>query len=681
MIPLSTGDPLRLGPYRLLGALGEGGMGKVYFGRDNAGRKAAVKVLRPELAHDQNLAQRFVREAQTAQAVTSSGVARVLGAQLEGGRPWIAAEFLAGPTLDEAVTAYGPMDETRFRALAASLARTLQDIHDARLVHRDLKPSNIVLTSRGPRIIDFGIARPEHGLTLTTTGQIPVTPGYGAPEQVLGQRVGPAADVFSLGAVLAYAVSGQRAYDGPHAAGVQYQVVHGEADLGLVPDQIRPLVLPCLAKDPAHRPLPEQIARALAPPKGADKVWRQGPLAADITRRENAAASLASTYTAEGSPRPSRRRLLTVLGVGVTVLAAGGGTTAWWLKAGQNTQKAVAVPPAAKTPTASPLAPSQSLTPLWGPLSGAGVRTPAPLPVRDVVLHEAADGGLTARKVMDGKQKWRAPDVVASAGYLTIADRLVVGADAEGSLHAFIASTGVHAWTASGTTEKLLAADARAVYVMTRERQLRAVSVATRKVLWSIPTPVRTSGAEPPAAAAGKGRLVLFPADGNVIAVNTDTGRTAWDLPNQGDSALAPAVVNDKVYLGGRTLTARSLDDGKKLWSVPAEYGGWGPPAVRGDEVYAVDDELHSCRVSDGKKQWKADTGGNVGTRMPPAVQGGTAWIARRNDEGLIAASTRTGKEVFPYQSNGIGAYTVSGDGNRIFVTQAGFIAALPVRA
>lgn len=198
MYPLGTGDPLRLGPYRLLGVLGEGGMGKVYFGQDSAGGTAAVKVLRPELAHDQHLAQRFVREAQMAQAVASKGIARVLGSQMEGGRPWIATEFLAGPTLDEAIRSYGPMDDPTVRALASTLANTLHDIHAAGLVHRDLKPPNIVLTSAGPRIIDFGIARPEHGLTLTTTGQVPVTPGYGAPEQILGQRVGPPADVFSL---------------------------------------------------------------------------------------------------------------------------------------------------------------------------------------------------------------------------------------------------------------------------------------------------------------------------------------------------------------------------------------------------------------------------------------------------------------------------------------------------
>ena len=141
MKPLGTGDPLRLGPYRLLGVLGEGGMGKVYVGQDAVGTVAAVKVLRPELADEANLARRFVREAQAATAVTSKGVARVLGAQTEGGRPWIATEFLAGPTLDEAVEAYGPLDEPAVRALAASLAHTLADIHAAGLIHRDLKPA------------------------------------------------------------------------------------------------------------------------------------------------------------------------------------------------------------------------------------------------------------------------------------------------------------------------------------------------------------------------------------------------------------------------------------------------------------------------------------------------------------------------------------------------------------
>ncbi|OEJ51788.1 serine/threonine-protein kinase [Streptomyces agglomeratus] len=692
MLPLSTGDPLRLGPYRLLGVLGEGGMGKVYFGRDGAGGTAAVKVLRPELAHDQHLAGRFVREAQTAQAVTSDGVARVLGARTEGGRPWIAAEFLAGPTLDDAVTSYGPLDDVALRALAADLARTLQDIHAAGLVHRDLKPANIVLTSGGPRVIDFGIARPEHGLTLTTTGQIPVTPGYGAPEQVLGQRVGPPADVFSLGAVLAYAASGHRAYDGPHVAGVQYQVVHGEPEVSLVPEHVRTLVLPCLAKDPARRPVPAQIAQAFAPPRGAGKVWRQGPLADDIGRREAAAGRLAATHPAEpgdGSASPSRRRLLTTLATAGAVLAAGGGT-AWWLKEGRSAApKPITVPLAAKTPTAALLAPTAPIAPLWGPETLAGPRTPAPLPVRDVLIFEAADGGLAAHRVTDGRQKWRAPDVTASAGFVTLSDRLVVTADAEGALHAFVASTGDRAWTAADIdAERLLAADARTLYVMTRERQLRAVSTVTRKVLWSRATPVRTTGAEPPAAATGRGRLVLFPSDGHVVVVDTDTGGDVWDIRGQGTAALAPAIRGDTVFLGGRTLTALSLDDGKKIWSVPAdsrvdqETGGWGPPAVRGDEVYAVDYlDLHRRRASDGRGRWSCLLRSYEGTRTLPVVQGGTVWVAESKSYGLTAVSAHTGDELAAYEHGDTASHTTAGDGNRFFAVYDGSVIAMPVRS
>ncbi|WP_250399752.1 serine/threonine-protein kinase [Streptomyces cellostaticus] len=268
MKPLGTGDPVRLGPYRLLGVLGEGGMGKVYLGQDGAGVLAAVKVLRPELADDTNLARRFVREAHAAQAVRSTGVAAVLGAQTEAARPWIATEFLAGLTLDEAVGTFGPLPEAALRDMATSLARTLADIHAAGFVHRDLKPPNIVLTSQGPRVIDFGIARPEHGLTLTNTGQIPVTPGYGAPEQVLGQRVAPPADVFSLGAVLVYAATGGRAFDGDHVAALQHEVVHGQPKLEGLSPHLRTLVAPCLAKDPAVRPTPLQIAQAMSVPKG-----------------------------------------------------------------------------------------------------------------------------------------------------------------------------------------------------------------------------------------------------------------------------------------------------------------------------------------------------------------------------------------------------------------------------
>ena len=332
MKPLGPGDPLRLGPYRLLGVLGEGGMGKVYFGQDGHGHRAAVKSLRPELAHDQQLVQRFVREAQTARSVTGKGVARVLDAQVEGGRPWIAAEFLAGPDLEQAIAAHGPLDAPTVHILASALARALHEIHAAGIVHRDLKPANIVLTSDGPRVIDFGIARPEHGLTLTTAGQIPVTPGYGAPEQVLGHRVGPAADVFSLGAVLAFAAGGTRAFTGDHVAAVQYEVVHGQPQLSCVPEPLRALIAPCLAKEPGARPGPEQIALAFAPPRRAEKVWRQGGLAPLIGRYETEAARLIPADPAAAPMHRTRRRFLTALATGGAAHAVGGGTAARRLK-------------------------------------------------------------------------------------------------------------------------------------------------------------------------------------------------------------------------------------------------------------------------------------------------------------------------------------------------------------
>ncbi len=336
MKPLGSGDLLRLGPYRLLGTLGEGGMGKVYFGQDSLGRCAAVKCLRLELAHDQDLARRFVREAWTARAVTSNGVARVLDAQTEDGRPWIAAEFLAGPTLEEAVTALGPFGEGAVCRLGAALAAALQDIHTAGLVHRDVKPANIVLTSAGPRIIDFGIARPEHGLTLTTTGEVPVTPGYGAPEQVLGHRVGPSADVFSLGAVLVYAATGRRAFGGGHVSAVQYEVVHGEPQLEWLTSSLRDLVAPCLAKDAALRPSPGHIAAAFAPgTHGTVDEWRQGQLGAMIDQHLADVRHVVPGFGAPTTPpAKGRRRFLIALAGAGAALTVGGGTAAWQFKDG-----------------------------------------------------------------------------------------------------------------------------------------------------------------------------------------------------------------------------------------------------------------------------------------------------------------------------------------------------------
>ncbi|MGW0119570.1 serine/threonine-protein kinase [Streptomyces sp. NPDC003327] len=694
--PLTTGDPLRLGPYRLLGILGEGGMGKVYVGRDGSGAPAAVKVLRPELAHDQHLAQRFVREADMARAVTSTGVARVLGAQTEGGRPWIAAEFLAGPTLDEAIRAYGPMDVSTVRALAARLARTLHDIHAVGLVHRDLKPANIVLTSTGPRVIDFGIARPEHGLTLTTTGQIPVTPGYGAPEQVLGQRVGPASDVFSLGAVLAYAASGRRTFDGAHVAAVQYEVVHGAPDLSAVPAELAQLIGPCLAKDPALRPVPPRIAEAFAPPKGADRVWRRGgPLAEDIRRREAATKRLAAPEdTAVPTAGPSRRRFLTAAAVGAAVLGTAGGAGAWWLNRDGDASPTADVPPAVAAPEAafaSTADNEQGQTPkaLWGPLDVVAPNGELPLPVRDVLIVHAKTGGLLALAVTDGRERWRAREIDADAGFVSVADRLVVGSDKDGVLHAYVPSTGRHVWRTDADADDLLAADDTHVFFVTRDNQLRALDAWTLATAWTRPMTLPRSPHGPAKAAVGRKRLVIHGRDGHVEALHTDTGETDWEGKGLGTEGHAPAISGNFVYFGGPKLVARRLDRGDHLWEGESDNLdgpgiGWGSPAAEADLVFAMDGtSAHNYRtVPDSRwpeTEWIAYMDTMGATVTAPVVAGATVWFPEPDDSAVRVLHKATQDLLFGVKMQRQGPYQLVSDANRVFVARGGRIAAMPV--
>ncbi|WP_063728442.1 PQQ-binding-like beta-propeller repeat protein [Streptomyces sp. RTd22] len=686
MNPLGTGDPLRLGPYRLTGVLGAGGMGQVYLGRDAAGRTAAVKVLRPELAHDPEMARRFLREAYAAQAVRSGGVARVLAAQTEGGRPWIATEFLVGPTLDQAVERYGALGEPAVRALGAALVTTLREIHGAGLVHRDLKPSNIVLTSRGPRIIDFGIARPEHGLTLTTTGQTLATPGYAAPEQVLGRRTGPAGDVFSLGVVLAYAAGGRPVYEGGHVAAVQYQVVHGEPELGAVPEDIRALVAPCLAKEAADRPVLDALAGQLAPPRGAGRIWRTGPLAEDIARREADSRRMA-TMPGDEESRPTRRRLLTTLAAGGAVLAAGGGAGAWWLlgddeAAADGTRPWDAKPLTRYDEGAAP-------SPLWGPvdlgsLKLAGRAVPDPLPVRDLVVVAVTDGRLRAYGVTDGKPRWTTSTTGLRGRLLALRDEGVLATDADGVVRMLSAKDGTQLWKAEGAdAAALLAVDDSAVYVVTRAGRVRAVDLESHRSLWTSPRPVRTSGNSPAAAAVAVGRLVVHGTSGEVVALDTTNGRTVWGLDKRGSTPLSPVIVDSTVYLGGRSLAAVTLSDGKEKWARAAVgESGCSAPAVRKGVVYAVDGTDLSARKADGgSDMWTLPFASQDHSLDAPVAVGNSVWAVADTEGtgGVQVVDVRQGKEAWPYTAGTGGNWQLAAAGNRVFLLHNRTLTAMPV--
>ncbi|MFI7500626.1 serine/threonine-protein kinase [Streptomyces sp. NPDC049687] len=290
MQPLGVDEPTAVGPYRLLGRLGSGGMGRVFLGRSAGGRTVAVKIVHPHLALDEEFRARFRREVEAARRVGGAWTAPVLDADPEATVPWVATAYAAGPSLAAAVASVGgPLPEHTVRVLGAGLAEALAAVHELGLVHRDVKPSNVLLTVDGPLLIDFGIARATDGTaSLTSTGVSVGSPGYMAPEQILGRGVSGAADVFSLGAVLAFAATGEPPFPGDSSAALLYKVVHEEPALGeLGAGVLREVVEACLAKDPSARPAPGEVARRLAPEGAARLVaggWLPGALVEQVGR-------------------------------------------------------------------------------------------------------------------------------------------------------------------------------------------------------------------------------------------------------------------------------------------------------------------------------------------------------------------------------------------------------------
>ncbi|MGW6919642.1 serine/threonine-protein kinase, partial [Kitasatospora sp. NPDC054939] len=255
MMRLRREDPRIVGPYRLHRRLGAGGMGVVYLGSDRRGQRVALKLIRSELAEDQEFRTRFAREIAAASRIRGGCTARVVGSDIEADRPWLATAYVPGPSLYKRVGDEGPLSWPEAARIGAALADGLVKVHEAGVVHRDLKPSNILLSPRGPRIIDFGIAWSRGASTLTHVGTAVGSPGFLAPEQVRGASVGPATDVFAFGATLAYALTGDTPFgSGASSEVMLYRVVHEEPDLSAVPPQLAPLIRACLAKEPGERP-------------------------------------------------------------------------------------------------------------------------------------------------------------------------------------------------------------------------------------------------------------------------------------------------------------------------------------------------------------------------------------------------------------------------------------------
>ncbi|MEU8266829.1 serine/threonine-protein kinase [Sphaerisporangium sp. NPDC049002] len=346
--PLGRGDPQQLGPFRLAGRIGEGGQGVVYLGRSDAGESAAVKLLHVKFTGDLTARSRFARELKAAERVASFCTARVIAADLDGDTPYIASEYIEGPSLRETIEATGPLSGSKLERLAVGTATALTAIHHAGIVHRDLKPDNVLMAADGPRVVDFGIARILDS-TGTITSRAVGTPAYMAPEQISGGEVGPPADVFAWGSTVAFAATGSAPFGGNSIAVVLNRVLNHEFDVSGLPEPLRGVVRSCLQKAPGARPSADQILLRLlghAEAAGASTaVLSQG---AELAGRE----TLGSGWTGRGdtsdaasggsgvppareagvpakeAPRGRRRRGRWLAAAVAVVVLAGGGALA-----------------------------------------------------------------------------------------------------------------------------------------------------------------------------------------------------------------------------------------------------------------------------------------------------------------------------------------------------------------
>lgn len=298
--PLTADDPRRLGDYELTGRLGEGGMGTVYLGSTPQGREVAVKVIRTELATDDDFLARFRDEALLARRVSPFCTAQVVDYGMQGTTPYLVTEFVDGASLEEVVHRQGGLPPSTVHGIAVGVAAALTAIHAAGLMHRDLKPTNVLLSQSGPRVIDFGIAKPTEDTTgrRSTVGVLVGTPGWIAPEQLTGGEVTTSVDVWTWGCLVAYAANGRHPFGKGNAAAVAFRALHERPDLGELVAPLDRLVSSALAPDPADRPKAQALLLSLV---GGDS----DAGGADLPARDMT-AYIGTTWTPPPPPPGSR---------------------------------------------------------------------------------------------------------------------------------------------------------------------------------------------------------------------------------------------------------------------------------------------------------------------------------------------------------------------------------------
>ncbi|MFJ6690171.1 PQQ-binding-like beta-propeller repeat protein [Streptomyces sp. NPDC091294] len=658
-VPLTAADPVRVGRYRLLARLGQGGMGRVYLARSPGGRAVAVKVVREALLRDEGFRRRFVREVAAARRVTGFFTAAVVDADPEGDPAWLATEYVPGLSLQEAVARHGAWPEAAVRGLGAALAEALAAVHAADLVHRDLKPSNVLLAPDGPRVIDFGISAAAGDTALTQTGTVIGTPGFIPPEQLRHEGSGPAGDVFALGAVLAYAAAGVGPFGGGASHAVNYRVVHEDPDLRALAPALADVVARCLAKDPAQRPtvarLLDELGEPETPAPDGDVTtagWLPGPVADSAARLRAGTPTEplprpgdATTQTAPAPAPPGtrRRRLRTVLATATALAVTAAGAVLWRVAADDD------------GPTRPP-----NLEQLWTHSLADGQRLSASSQELLYLEHEK-NHRITALDVTDGSRRWdrrvRVDDVSQDTGHLKNVgnDIRITGVSggllfygSNDHLYAVDADDGDHRWRYMDDTFHPSPVVVGDVAYADMVSFFYVLDTRTGKKLWDYGFGVNADGSN----IAVTDDVLLVHSGKKLIAVDLRTHKQKWTHQAASDAETGLVVADGKVYFGtlDGSLYAVDARSGEEEWRRTFQGELWdgrlgegaGMPQVADGTVYFENDAYISAFDADtGSQRWRRKQEADEVTSLDVVDD---TLLVHASDGGLTALDTGSGE-------------------------------------
>ncbi|TWF78500.1 serine/threonine protein kinase [Pseudonocardia hierapolitana] len=661
MQPLETGDPEWIGPYRLRARLGAGGMGQVFLGTSRDGTPVAIKVVHPGLAHDGRFRTRFRREIEVSSRVAGPWVAAVVDADPDAELPWLATQYVRGPDLGTVVEEVGPLPAGTVHALAHGLTLALGAVHDGGLVHRDLKPSNVLLDTDHPRLIDFGISRAVDGTRVTSTGVVIGTPAFMSPEQIAGEDVGPASDVFSLGSVLFFAATGRSPFGDVAPVVLMLRITRDEPDLDGLPDALRDPIAVCLAKRPQDRPDPATLGRMLGPLAGSPGGWLPPAVAALAAAPEQGAPTLLDeppTEEVAGRRGTNRRTVLVTAAAAVTAAVAG----AWGVSALTAPQPAPA-PPAPHVRWRIPFSGAVGVQTAWAAddrtLYTTGMnrdvraldattgaeRWSADGPADTLVPHggvliTAAAGMLAGFDAGTGRRIWDMGRRPSPDSQVDVSDGTVVAVVEEGepsdvlgrpiNVVGLDAATGARLWTGeryefSGGL-RVVAGGGVAAYC--QDGRLVVRELRTGSIRWSAPAPTA-------AVVAATEDLVLL---GALTALESATGRQRWQVGWPARSVIAAGgVLLEEEGRDGESRVVRGLDprSGTALWTTPPSRVDTAP-VITEDCVYMALRDGSTCAydTATGVLLWSRGGG------TPIAAHGRVAYLAA---DGELLAVTGDG--------------------------------------